>query len=512
MFGLQRLFILTLFSLPVLTSQVVGAEMLPTPEVQKNIIVLTSTRSCRNCDLSSANLNRLDLSGVNLEGANLSRSTLALTNLSGANFQNADLREAVFSGADLAKTDMRGADLTGASFVGAYMVGALMDGEMLSTTPYAKDDISDVEESIYVEDTVKSKKPQMTDEMTIGSRRDFEETPPAVPEENIKKKIAQGPPKTVFVQDIPAVADELPEEKFPIKSNATPDAKVAPSMHNVRLNQDVSVPDVLPEIKETKKEQSTKVVPEKVLLGKKEVAIDDVKVDEASEQDSVVEESVKDPVPTEGESNIELTVEEEIATESIPVDEEPELVVEIQETPDDTEAAATAGSEELDKEITKPAIESETETAMAITETAGEVTEESAGVLQSVLSMFSSIEPSTEVLKNTAMLLDTKQCYGCNLQGVNLSGENLASADLEGADLSNANLKDVDFEEANLKGANLSGADLTGADLSEADLYKADFTGANLSDANLEKALLDDVNFTDVTGYNSSSVLLPDTN
>lgn len=502
---------MTLFSLPLLASQMLAAELSPTAEVQKNIIVLTSTKSCRNCDLSSANLNRLDLSGANLEGANLSRSTLALTNLSGANLQNADLREAVFSGSDLAKTDMRGADLTGASFVGAYMVGTLMDGEMLSTTPYAKDDISDVEESIYVEDTVKSKKPQMTDEMTIGSRRDFEETPPAVPAENIKKKISQDPPKAVSVKDVQLVAEKISEERHPVKSAAAPDAKVAPALHKVRLNDDVVVPDTLPELNETKKEHSSNVVPEEVLV-EKEVSIADVKVDEAFEQDSVVIESIKDPSPVKSERNVEPPVEDEVVVENILTEEEPELAIEIQETPDDTEAAATAASEVIKKEIIQPVTEPETITVMASTDNADVVAEESAGVLQTVLSMFSSTEHSTEVLKNAAILLETNQCYGCNLQGVNLSGENLDGADLEGADLSNAILKDVDFEEANLKGANLSGADLTGADLSEADLYRADFTGANLSNANLEKALLDDVIFTDATGYNSSSVLLLDAN
>ena len=509
MFCLKRFVILTLLSLPLFANLAVAGELLPSAEVQGNIAVLTETKNCVNCDLSGANLNRLDLSGANIEGANLSRSTMALTNLSGANLQNTDLREASFTGADLANTDMRGADLTGASFVGAYMVGALMDGEMLSTKPYAKDDISDVEEAVYVEDTVKPKKPPETDELSIGTRRDFEETPPAVPVESIEKKAVQAPVAVTPVKDVP-LADEEPIEKMlPSQSAAAPDAKASPAIQEVRLQEDVVVPESLPIIDETKKELNTEVV-EEVVVVEKEVVQEDVTVDEAFEKESIVVETEIETVAAveESEQIVAVSEEVEVTVENTPLEEEPENNVVAADVTVEPALITSAENEATPKDSSQSVAEPETESP----ESNKEAVEESKGVMDTVLNMFSSAEPSTEVLKNVEILLDSKQCYGCNLQGVNLSGENLDGADLEGADLSNAILKNIDLEEANLKGANLSGADLTDADLAGADLYKANMSGANLTDANLENALLDDVNFTGVTGYNNSSILLLDAN
>ena len=509
MFRLKRFLVLTLIPLPLLSAQVQAVEHSPSAEVQKNISVLKETKSCLNCDLSGANLNRLDLSEANLAGANLSRSSMALTDLSGANLQNTDLREAVFTGADLADTDMRGADLTGTSFAGAYMIGALMDGEMLSTKPYAKDNISDIEESIYVEDTVKSKTPQMTDELTIGNRRDFEETPPVVPTENISKKSLQSPPATVLVEDTSIVEEEvIIIESFPNESAVAPAAKAAPAMNQVRIREEV-VPVKLPIIEEIKKEKSSEVLPE--TIDEQEVLSGENKIDEAFEKDSVVITRTQDPSVEVNESKIESSEYSEIAANNTSPVEELESNMELQETPVSSELTVAGDPEDLKTE--NPQTISEEITAVEVTE---EVTaksnDEPSGVLEKVLTMFSAAEPSSEVMKNASILLDTNRCYGCNLQGVNLSGENLGEADLEGADLSNAILKDVDFEEANLKGANLSGTDLTGADLSEADLYRADLSGANLTDASLEKALLDDANLTGVKGYHESTILLLETN
>jgi len=438
---------LTLLSLSLLANNVNAGNLSTSTEVQKNIKILIETRSCPQCDLSGANLSRFDLSDTNLDGANLSRSKLALANLSAANLQNADLREANFSGADLANTDMRGADLTGTIFVGAYMVGTMMDGKMINTTPYASDKISDVEESVYVEDIVKSKKPQDPKELKIGMRKDFEETPPVVPVEIIEEKTAQETEVVDPVESVTFAYAETAEEMLPSQSAVAPDAKVAPAIDEVRIQEDVIATlatEGLPDISETKKEPAPKQVTDATIEKSQEA--EEVLVNEVFTEESKVEDLVNN----------------------------------------DKESVAEESPQSID------------------------VPEESEGIVQSVLNMFSSAEPSTEVLRNAAVLLDTNHCYGCDLQGVNLSGENLDGADLEGANLSNAILKNIDLEGANLKGANLSGADLSGADLSEADLYKADLSGANLSDANLENSLLDDANFTGVIGYNSPGILLLD--
>lgn len=504
MFRLKCFFVLTLIFLPVFSLQVLAVELFQSAEVKKNIIVLTETKSCLNCDLSGANLNRLDLSGANLSGANLSRSSMALTDLSGANLQNTDLRGAVFTGADLADTDMRGADLTGTSFAGAYMVGALMDGEMLSTKPYVKDDISDVEESIYVEDTVKSKTPQKTDELTIGSRRDFEETPPVVPTKTISKKTIQVPPAAVLVENNPIVEEKVVIESITNESAVVPDAKAAPAMKKVRFREDV-VPATLPTIEEIKKEQSSEVIPE--TTDEQEILSTENKIVEASLIESIVATTTPEPSKNVSESVIESPEYKDLVADTALPEEEPESAMITQDTPVESEPVAIVEPEGTKSEITQNIVK-EQKTVELKDEVVTESNEEPSGVLEKVLNIFSAAKPSTEVMKNASILLDTNRCYGCNLQGVNLSGANLGESDLEGADLSNAILKDVDFEEANLKGTNLSGADLTGADLSEADLYRADLSGAILTDANLENVLLDDANLTEVKGYKYSPILL----
>jgi uncharacterized protein YjbI with pentapeptide repeats len=104
------------------------------------------------------------------------------------------------------------------------------------------------------------------------------------------------------------------------------------------------------------------------------------------------------------------------------------------------------------------------------------------------------------------VLLSTKSCEHCQLQGVNLSKIDLSGLDLLGADLTGANLTGITanqtiFEQAildralglaggNLTGARLAGAKLRGADLSKTALPSvidgADFTGATLTGVKLE--------------------------
>ena len=125
-------------------------QLSPSTEVQKNISILQQTKRCPQCDLSGANLIRMDLTDADLEGANLARVRFNLTNLAGANLRNSNLREATFGGADLAGADLQGADLRGTSLTGAYLQGTLLDGELVQTTPYADEQISGIEETVYV--------------------------------------------------------------------------------------------------------------------------------------------------------------------------------------------------------------------------------------------------------------------------------------------------------------------------------------------------------------------------
>jgi len=478
----------------------IAAEFSPSTEVQKNISILQESKNCPQCNLSGANLNRMDLAGANLEGADLSRAKLFLTNLSGANLHDADLHEAKFGGADLAGADLRGADLTGVSLAGAYMEGILLDGEMITTTPYAENNISSIEEKVYVEDTVNAKALPKNDEMNISSRRDFEETPPTVKADDKPLHVDEQTVETAAVEN-DTVKAVLPEQ-----SAVAPEAKSAPVIENVRI-EETTVPEILPS-DITKKQLSSSNPPESTLQAQEDNA-ESKRIDEAFaakeeptgiDEPSKIEEKQPEIVAeTEGtevilEDKQNMGEVEPAQTETEPMASSVDDVKKNEAVIEETEPDAPIVSQQPD------VLQQKTEEKEAVTE--------KAGIVESLLNVFSSPEPSSEVMRNVAVLLDTNRCYGCDLNGVNLSGEDLEDADLEGADLSNAVLTKVDFEGANLKGANLSGADLTGADLSEADMYKASLKGANLTDAKLEDTLLDDVDLSGVIGYQKAMMLM----
>lgn len=432
-----------LLSLPLITSSAYAEQLSTSTEVKENITLLAETKSCPQCNLSGANLNRFDLSGANLEGANLSRAKMSLVNLSGANLKNADMREAVLNGADLADANLSGADFTGAALVGAYMRGAIMNGEMLATEPYKEEGISDIKEYVYVDDTAKPKNPQESEEMKIGERRDFEETPPPVKMVTVEAESKEHVAVPVVVSDdiVENVEALLPEE-----SVEAPEAKNAPAIQEVYIEKETEEP---------------------------------VKLTDKSKKESIEDVSTKGTVVVDNGATEDAIIEEAFAKTSQPSDSVAEEIVTV-----------TPVSENKDTLQSK------------------NVKAEDTGIVQSMLNMFSSKEPSSVVLKNSALLLDLNKCYGCNLAGANLSGANLDGADLEGADLSHAILKGVDFEGANLKGVNFTGADLSGSDLSKADLYKANLTDADLTDVNLEKTLMDDVNLNGVKGYQNNVLML----
>ncbi len=458
------------FFLLSLATPIFAAKLSVSTEVQDNITLLTESKSCPQCNLSGATLNRLDLSGANLEGADLSRAKFYLSNLSGANLRNTNLKEAEFGGADLADADLTGADLTGASLVGAYIVGAKLDGEMVSTKPYIDDDISEVEEDVYVEDTVKPKSIPATEDITIRSRRDFEETSPAVDLKIEDQEIAENP----VVEEVTGIVNEKKETGVPDVSVAAPSAKSAPAMNNVLIQKHVAPAEDIEKTEIEYTDSAAAIEKEKINT------VEKIVIEEAAENAQT--ESGENSEETEKNIDNE-TVGQETKTQEITSSQIEVKVGEKSNTTENSELSQTAVADIVPKQ-------------------------DSVAVLQSVV-MATEVAPlSDKVLLNVERLLDSNACYGCDLTGANLGGKNLDSADLEGADLSNANLAGADLEDANLKAANLTNVDLSGADLSGADCYKANLSNANLNGAKLENVLLDDAEMTGVQGYQQELLLL----
>ena len=173
-------------------------------EVQENIDQLIRTNSCVNCDLSGADLNRMNLSGADLRDSNLTNTTFFLADLSGANLSGADLNGSQFGGADLAEADLRGADLRGAEMSGAYLRGALLDDSPSDATTQEE---GDTQPPAHTPQTA----PEETDEnqVVIGKRMDFNPVPPTLtpsgknkPVEKILATTIDAPPiKTVALID-----------------------------------------------------------------------------------------------------------------------------------------------------------------------------------------------------------------------------------------------------------------------------------------------------------------------
>jgi uncharacterized protein YjbI with pentapeptide repeats len=510
MFGSKAHYVsgLTLFLLSLNVTAAMSSELQASAEVLSNIEILLEKKSCPQCDLSGAELNRFDLTGANLEGADLTGAKLYLANLSGANLRHANLQEAQFGGADLGGADLRGANLTGASFAGAYMSGTLLEGEMVKTTPYAADDISDIEQNVYIDDTSKAKMIPKTEKATILVDEDEPKNiPPAIATEessNIVKvdavegespasvtnevgyeevtqnqNISANPNKEEqkMVTDAVIILDEKSKQKVaPAASdtdnnsnshakelNSVAEAKLQPVPEDETDNEVIQKKNVAPDSKTLPAINSVQIKNENATA----TEATSIKIGEVKEQE----------VETDLES---VTIESEIVEENKIVKEKPEQ----------SEEEVV----EIEKELSKT-IEEEPVT-------------ESVEIVNDVMAAIPETVPSDEVLQNLERLLDTKKCYGCNLVGVDLTGEDLESADLEAADLTDAVLVKADLEDANLKQANLTNADLTGADLDAADFYKANLTNANLSDATVEGAMFDDTVMAGVKGYQQEILMI----
>jgi hypothetical protein len=124
-------------------------------QAQAPLDQLRSTRVCKGCDLSNANLKGMDLSGTDLSGANLGNADLSDANLSNANLSganlylaklsNANLSGANFTGANLKAAGLGGANLSGSTLTDANMSYATLPGASLKGADLSKTNLSDAD-------------------------------------------------------------------------------------------------------------------------------------------------------------------------------------------------------------------------------------------------------------------------------------------------------------------------------------------------------------------------------
>jgi uncharacterized protein YjbI with pentapeptide repeats len=384
------------FVLSLIVTSASGEQFSGSVRVESNVNILKENNNCPKCDLRGANLNRLDLSGANLEGADLSQAKMYLTNLSGANLKNSNLQEAEFGGADLANADLRGANLIGTSFSGAYMKGVLLEGEMISNKPYADVGINDVHEEVYVVDTVKSKSAPKTEKIEIAKTHGSQEQPPVM---------------TGKILPVPAdpATIEIPQE-----SVAATEAKTAPAMHSVRIQEDV-------------------------------VLTPDKKRTELARQ-AELENQIEPAKQVEPEEQVDLTRQTELVS------------LEKGEKKDRSTALETGGvgadlpgtpshSIEVLQNLEKLLDENRCYGCNLIGVNLNGENLDSADLEGANLS--------EAILTNT----DLKDA---NLKGVNLSKANLAGANLSGADMYKANLTEADLTNTNLEKVLLDDAIMEG--------------------------------------------------
>ena len=129
-----RLFIALLPILPIVLLSTSAQAF--NPEQLKQLL---KTNQCQNCDLSGANLERLNLSGANLQGVNLSSASLLGSNLSNANLEAANLQ-----GASLSDSYLYRANLTGANFSNAILLNANLRETILIGTNFSRSDLRSV--------------------------------------------------------------------------------------------------------------------------------------------------------------------------------------------------------------------------------------------------------------------------------------------------------------------------------------------------------------------------------
>jgi len=124
----SRTLLLVVFILMFLTIPLVGANASSNAQIKQ----LKSTKTCSACNLSGANLSKLDLSGANLSKSNLSGANLSESNLNGANLSESNLSRANLSGAKLNKTNFSGSNLSEAIMNKADLSGTILTGSNLN--------------------------------------------------------------------------------------------------------------------------------------------------------------------------------------------------------------------------------------------------------------------------------------------------------------------------------------------------------------------------------------------
>jgi uncharacterized protein YjbI with pentapeptide repeats len=482
-------------------------------EVQENIDSLVMTNTCVDCNLTGADLNRLNMSGADLRGADLSNATFFLADLSDANLSGAILRGTVFAGADLAGADLRQADLRGVKMAGAYLVGSKFDGSFSEVS--VSDDSARLEpiEKTYIPDDSVPKKAPDKQQVNIAERRDFGPVPP------------QLNPSAGSAAEMKG--DSPVDTSAPAKKTSSPPENIVVQHENIEPadknnKQDLILDQVPKKVKAQTENNSIKSETEKSDLV--EVSETDIFVSpEAENAPAGVSDEKEENPPLKEEMAVDNNKEETVPAEpyvseaEAPVAELEQKVIEtdILVSPESKDAAVGSTDEKEEnpplkeemavdnkKEETVPVEPHVSEAEAPAGEMAQKVGEDQQ-LIASETIVEDKKEASPELLNQQKQLKKYKKCYNCNLAGSDFSGENLDSADLEGSDFTGANLEKVDFEDANLKGVSFKNAILKNAKFNGADLYKADFSGADLTGAEFKKALIDETNFQGATGYDS---------
>ena len=409
-------------------------------EVQENIDTLVRTNKCVDCNLSGAELNRLDLSGADLRGADLSGATFFLADLSNADLRGAKMNGTQLGGADLADADLRQADLRGVKIAGAYLVGARVDGTFSDVSVTDEQGFQSVTEKTYIPDDAVSKKAAQQKNVTIGDRRDFGPVPPQI--DQARKVSADKQGSGPDQQDAPPVKTVSPVEELVVTHEPVgQDAEItAPAgNHNSSLagqNQSGQAEESLPGANVSN-----------------------------SAANNVRESAGTVPVEEEMVATIDLNDK----TAPVKGDEFSERpIAEVDNVQAETKDPEINGDQPMPDQA-------------SIEEAAGEVL------------------PDLVVLQK--QVAKSRKCYACDLAGSDFSGKNLDGGDFEGSDFTGAMLEGADFEDANLKGVSFKNARLKNAKFNGADLYKADFSGADLTGAEFSKTLIDEANFENANGY-----------
>jgi uncharacterized protein YjbI with pentapeptide repeats len=503
---------------------------------------LIATNSCPGCDLSGINLDRVNLPGANLEGANLSRTKLHLATLAKANLRKTILRGAEFGGSDLAGADLRGADLRGATFAGAYFVGAQLDSGVDLNQPVAEVTLDPAQAGAVSEkqapatvSTGGTGEVQWTGKGQNNSDELSKNKSPALPqtqEPGFMEKTWESM-KGVFGQD-KAAEPKVVAEKTDVSLKTE---KVIPKAAQVKdVTPPASSVKVEPLVDVKRKEKAAPVeevgffgktvesVKEMFGQGKTEEAKVDVK--KANELKAVNEIPSKGPtaqtssdaaaVATAPPAKVQQAVEEpglfdktvssvkgwfgfdDIDKSKVTAKKTGEAATSAKESPQVQPPIAkqvAVEKKEASPVVAPPVVENKE------ADLQGRKTLQEKKMVGAAPVQINEPDSAVEIEKNRQRLLDTRKCYGCNLQGVDLTGKNLGGADFEGADLTGSRLAGTDLEDANLKGAILVGADLRNADLEGADFYKANLSKADLTGAKLKGALLDDAQLTGTVGY-----------